>query len=157
MKKILVTGGTTFVSKYVATYFKEQGYDVYVLNRNTKPQVEGVTLIEADRHALKDELKPMDVVLFRYRGGHVLHRILYREGNRLMIQGDGSYVAKEECLVSDVVGIVRTIVRPSGKCILVDSWRWQLSSRLWRGLGVFRPLCLRILHLWHHNRMRISW
>ena len=105
----------------------------------------------------KDELKPMDVVLFRYRGGHVLHRILYREGNRLMIQGDGSYVAKEECLVSDVVGIVRTIVRPSGKCILVDSSRWQLSSRLWRGLGVFRPLCLRILHLWHHNRMRISW
>ena len=42
MKKILVTGGTTFVSKYVAEYFVNAGYEVYVLNRNTKPQVQGV-------------------------------------------------------------------------------------------------------------------
>ena len=41
MKKVLITGGTTFVSKYAALYFKEHNYDVYVLNRNTKPQVEG--------------------------------------------------------------------------------------------------------------------
>ena len=38
MKKILVTGGTTFVSKYVAEYFVNAGYEVYVLNRNTKPE-----------------------------------------------------------------------------------------------------------------------
>jgi len=52
MKKILVTGGTTFVSKYVAEYFLQHDYDVYVLNRNNKPQLEGVNLIEADRHDL---------------------------------------------------------------------------------------------------------
>lgn len=64
MKKILVTGGTTFVSKYVATYFVETGYDVSVLNRNTKPQVPGVKLIEGDRHQLGGILKEMhfDVV-----------------------------------------------------------------------------------------------
>ncbi|MGN0346677.1 MAG: hypothetical protein ACI4DU_05260 [Lachnospiraceae bacterium] len=39
MKKILVTGGTTFVSKFVADYFVHREYEVYVLNRNTKPQV----------------------------------------------------------------------------------------------------------------------
>lgn len=63
-KKILITGGTTFVSKYAAEYFAEYGYDVYVLNRNTKPQVKGVTLIEGDRHGLGDKLKKMyfDVV-----------------------------------------------------------------------------------------------
>ena len=59
MKKILITGGTTFVSKYAARYFVEQGSDVYVLNRNSKPQVEGVTLIEGDRHKLGDVLKDM--------------------------------------------------------------------------------------------------
>ena len=48
MKKILVTGGTTFVSKYVAKYFVNMGYEVYVLNRNTKSQVRGVKLIEGD-------------------------------------------------------------------------------------------------------------
>ncbi len=58
MKNILVTGGTTFVSKYVANYFKEKGYKVYVLNRGSKKQIEGVNLICADRNNLKDILKP---------------------------------------------------------------------------------------------------
>ena len=64
MKKILVTGGTTFVSKYVAEYFVNAGYEVYVLNRNTKPQVQGVKLIEGDRHNLNGILKDLsfDVV-----------------------------------------------------------------------------------------------
>lgn len=57
MKKILVTGGTVFVSKYVAEYFVKKGYDVYVLNRNTHEQCVGVTLIEADRNQLGDVLK----------------------------------------------------------------------------------------------------
>lgn len=61
MKKILVTGGTTFVSKYVAQYFVNSGYEVYVLNRNTKPQVPGVKLIEADRHNLGGLLKDIHV------------------------------------------------------------------------------------------------
>ena len=65
MKKILVTGGTVFVSKYTAKYFSEKGYEVYVLNRNTKPQVEGVTLIEGDRANLGDLLRDIhfDAVL----------------------------------------------------------------------------------------------
>lgn len=56
-KKILVTGGTVFVSKYVAEYFAKKGYDVYVLNRNKHKQCDGVTLIEADRSQLGDVLK----------------------------------------------------------------------------------------------------
>ncbi len=62
--KILVTGGTVFVSKFVAKYFS-QNHEVYVLNRNTKKQLEGVHVIEADRHNLGDKLKSysFDVVL----------------------------------------------------------------------------------------------
>lgn len=57
MRKILVTGGTVFVSKYVAEYFAQKGEEVYVLNRNTKQQLKGVSLIQADRNDLKDKLK----------------------------------------------------------------------------------------------------
>lgn len=57
MKSVLITGGTTFVSKYAAQYFVEAGYEVYVLNRNFKTQIQGVQLIEADRHQLEDVLK----------------------------------------------------------------------------------------------------
>ena len=63
--KILVTGGTVFVSRYFAEYYVKKGHDVYVLNRNTRPQSAGVTLIEADRHALGSKLRGhhFDVVI----------------------------------------------------------------------------------------------
>lgn len=54
--KVLVTGGTVFVSKYIAQYLLDEGNDVYVLNRNTKPQVDGVKLIECDRNKINGRL-----------------------------------------------------------------------------------------------------
>ncbi len=65
MKKILITGGTLFVSRYIAEYYVKKGYEVYVLNRNNKSQSEGVHLIEADRHNLGKCLKDkhFDVVM----------------------------------------------------------------------------------------------
>ena len=65
MRTILVTGGTTFVSRYVAEYYVNKGDKVFVLNRNSKPQSHGVTLIEADRKNLGEALKgyKFDVVL----------------------------------------------------------------------------------------------
>ena len=61
---ILVTGGTTFVSKAIAEYFSKDN-NVYVLNRNTKKQLNNVTLIENDRSNLGDKLKgySFDVVI----------------------------------------------------------------------------------------------
>lgn len=63
--KILVTGGTVFVSRFTAEYFRDKGHDVYVLNRNTRTQSRGVTLITADRHDLSDTLKEycFDVII----------------------------------------------------------------------------------------------
>ncbi len=65
MPKILVTGGTVFVSRYIAEYYVAKGWDVYVLNRNSKEQSKGVTLIEADRHNLGEVLRKFqfDVVV----------------------------------------------------------------------------------------------
>lgn len=57
MKRILVTGGTVFVSKYVAKYFQSNNYEVYVLNRGSKKQIENINLICADRNNLKDCLR----------------------------------------------------------------------------------------------------
>lgn len=101
MKKILVTGGTTFVSKYVAAYFKEQGYEVYVLNRNTKPQIEGVTLIQADRHALKDELKQIhfdvvaDITAYNEKDVTALLEGLGSYGQYLLVSSSAVYPETE--------------------------------------------------------------
>ena len=65
MKKVLVTGGTVFVSRYIAEYYVRQGDEVYVLNRGTREQSDGVIHIQADRHALGNVLKGhhFDVVI----------------------------------------------------------------------------------------------
>ena len=60
MRRILVTGGTVFVSKFIAQYFLSLGDQVFVLNRGTRHQVDGVTLIKADRLNLSDTLKAYD-------------------------------------------------------------------------------------------------
>ncbi len=65
MKKILITGGTVFVSRYLAEYYVAKGYEVYVLNRNTRTQSKGVHLINADRHNIGNLLREMhfDIVI----------------------------------------------------------------------------------------------
>lgn len=54
--RILITGGTTFVSKYAAEYFVDKGNDVTVINRGSRPQVAGVRHIHCDRMALGERL-----------------------------------------------------------------------------------------------------
>ena len=46
MKKILITGGTTFISRFAAEYYVNKGNEVYVINRNSRAQVNGVKLID---------------------------------------------------------------------------------------------------------------
>ena len=93
-----------------------------------------------------EKLVPMDVVLFRYRGDYVLHRIVRREGDRLLMQGDGVYASYEQCMVGDVVGRVIAVCRPSGRVDSVDGWRWRITSRLWRVVEPLRRCVLKFLY-----------
>ena len=118
--------------------FRIKGDSMFPLLRNNKDEVVLFPCVG-------DELSPMDIVLFRYKGKHLLHRIIRREGNRLYIQGDGSYIAKEECFIDDVIGKVQMIIRPSGKIVSVNGWQWRCSSYIWQRTRVFKKLLLRIL------------
>lgn len=57
MRRILVTGGTNFVSRFTAEYFAALGDEVYVLNRGNHPQSQGVIHLKGDRNALGNLLK----------------------------------------------------------------------------------------------------
>lgn len=91
-----------------------------------------------------DSLKPMDVVLFKYCGNYILHRIIKKDGARLLLQGDGVISAVERCTVDDVVGKVVKVCRSSGRTISVDSKRWFFASRLWRCSKIIRVLFLKL-------------
>lgn len=130
--------------------FRMKGDSMFPLLRSNRDEV--VLHLCAE-----EELEPMDVVLFRYKGRHLLHRIIRRDGNRLLIQGDGSYVAKEECCTGDVIGRVQAIVRPSGKTIAVDEWQWRLPSCLWQQVGCLRRPLLRMLkYLYRYRPLKDS-
>ena len=91
MKKILVTGGTVFVSRYIAEYYVAKGCDVYVLNRNSKEQSTGVTLIEADRHNLGE-------ILREYRFDTVVDTAYTSNDVELLLDALGEY--KDYVLIS---------------------------------------------------------
>lgn len=68
MRKILVTGGTVFVSRYIAEYYTrfvpeytvEEEAEVYVMNRGTHRQPEGTTLIRCDKNDIGNKLIDYD-------------------------------------------------------------------------------------------------
>ena len=93
-----------------------------------------------------ESLKPMDVVLFRYRGRCLLHRIVGMEEGRFIMQGDGVCTCYEECTAADIIGVLRLVYRGSGRVVSVSSLRWRVLSRLWRSLGGFRKVGLCIFH-----------
>ena len=111
MRKILVTGGTVFVSKYVAEYYLNQGDKVYVLNRKTREQPIGAILIQADRYNLTDELKKceFDIVIdVTAYTGEDINNLLAALGSYkeyIMISSSAVYPEfekqpfKEECMV----------------------------------------------------------
>lgn len=119
--------------------FRLKGNSMFPLLRNDKDSV----ILEK---CLPSDLNPMDVVLFRYRGSYVLHRIIQRTGDELLIQGDGSIVAMEQCSVKDVVGKVTGICHHSGKVVSVKSWKWTMPSRLWRSSNFMRKFLLRVAY-----------
>ena len=93
---------------------------------------------------IQEEIVPGAVVLFRYHNTHVLHRVIQRTGDRLILQGDGNISKQEKAHTDDVVAIVRTIISPSGHIRHTDSTSWKIRSYIWLKLCPLRRYLLAI-------------
>ena len=97
MKKILVTGGTVFVSRRIAEYFAAKEENVFVLNRGNHTQPEGVTPIICDRHNMGDVLKKhsfdivIDAAAYSREDVHALHNALGDFGVYVFIGSSAVY------------------------------------------------------------------
>lgn len=94
--KILVTGGTVFVSKYIAKHFADNEHEVYVLNRNTKPQLPNVTPIVCDRADIGKKLDihfdtVIDVTAYTAQDINNLLNSLSSFDNYIMISSSAVY------------------------------------------------------------------
>ncbi len=90
------------------------------------------------------DLKCGEIVLFRYRNKHILHRIVNIKDNYLIIQGDGVCNNYEKALQSDIIGIVRKVIRPNAKQISVQNFSSRFYWKCWYLLRPFRRYILAI-------------
>ena len=119
-----------------------KGYSMRPFMRSDRTQVRIAPATETARA----ELKVGDIVLFRHRGHHIMHRIRRIEGDNLTLAGDGNYRIWEQCHREDVVGIVSHIIKRNGRSIACNSHRWHLNSTLWLTLPqLARRIILGIL------------
>lgn len=90
-----------------------------------------------------------DVVLFVYRGVHILHRIVRVEPSRFVMQGDGILRQREEADAAHILGKVILVTKASGRSIDTDGRWWRTTSALWRLLKPVRRYLLFLdRHLW---------
>ncbi len=78
-----------------------------------------------------------DIVLARLPGRYVMHRVFSREGNRLVLMGDGNIAGTESCTTEDILGTVTAIHK--GKRTVKPG-----KGRFWRALRPFRRYILAI-------------
>ena len=97
-----------------------------------------------------DELQRGDVMLFRYRGGYVLHRVVSIEGERIVFAGDGNYKLYEQATTKDIVARMVAYVK-DGRRVECTDREWLRYSRV----GLALPMQLRRVILGVKRRIKI--
>lgn len=87
------------------------------------------------------------IALFRYKGSHVLHRVIEIEGERVTFAGDGNINCYETASLSDIVAVAKSIITPKGRIIDCQSREWLVKSQTWQIMPqVARRVILAIMH-----------
>lgn len=130
------------LSEGQSVVIRVKGYSMRPFIRNERTQVRIAPITDLDRK----NLCIGDIILFRYKGRHIMHRIRHIEENTITLAGDGNYRIWEQCQRQDVVGIVSDIIYFNGKSISCQSRQWRCISRLWVSLPqLVRRVILGIL------------
>jgi len=93
-----------------------------------------------------EKLEVGDILLVCMHGNYVMHRLFEIDGDKLTLMGDGNLAGKEHCLRSDVIAVVKEILRNGAlekegrKVRKVQPGK----GRLWRMLLPFRRYLLAI-------------
>ena len=127
----------TEISAGRSVRFKVKGYSMYPLLRDGKDEV---TL-----SPLTCDPSVYDIVLFRYHGKHILHRIISIEGDTYTIQGDGIYLSCEYCTREEIIGVVTHIHKNGKVTIMTTSKRFKFYIFCWHRLLFYRRYLLAVL------------
>ena len=119
--------------------FKVKGNSMYPLLRNG---IDEVTL-----SPLYKEPDKMDIILFKYNGKHILHRIINIKDGVYTIQGDGIYASYETCVREDIIGVVTAIHKQNSTTLDPYSKSIKFSSLVWIRIRFVRRWILAVLRI----------
>ena len=77
------------------------------------------------------------------KGRFIVHRIIRRDGDTIILMGDGNIGITETAMAQDVIGLMYSVTK-KGRTYSVKSLRWRLYSWFWKILTPVRryPLAL---------------
>lgn len=120
-----------------------QNVSITVKGRSMMPLLNSMRDVVVLSPVSKQTLIVGQIVLFRYKDRHLLHRIIKIDSENIIIQGDSTH-ATEIVTSADIIGVVTAIIRPNRKKIILPN-RWEkLYFRLWFLLKPFRRYLLAI-------------
>ena len=91
------------------------------------------------------DIRPGTVALVRdIRGNIIIHRIIKRKGNYILLEGDGNIGQKEKATLDGIAGIMHSITRKN-RIYTSKNLLWRIYSWAWVAL---RPLRRYPLALW---------
>jgi signal peptidase I len=88
------------------------------------------------------ELKFGDIVLFKNKRKKILHRIIKKNNNKLVIQGDAFWKIKEKVTTDDVIARLQKIKRKNGVVVDCTTFNWRISFFIWFLLRPIRPVLM---------------
>lgn len=91
---------------------------------------------------ISNKLRCGDVVLFKVGEFYCLHRIIQMKKDRITLCGDGICQRVEIISRKNVLGILHSVIRPSGNIVLCNSMYWKIKSGIWVTLFPFRKYIL---------------
>ena len=106
MKKLLIMGGNQFVGKEIAKKFLEKNNTVYVLNRGTRKNIEGVIFLKTDRDnyiEMKNTLKDIevdvivDVSAYTEEQVNILHKVMKNKFKQYILISSASIYNNIKC------------------------------------------------------------
>lgn len=94
--------------------------------------------------------------MFRMGGRRIIvHRVINIDDKGIVtLKGDGNLRQTELCRRDEIIGIVDSVIRKSGKHVSCTSRCWRMRERIWLSQPyIIRRFALAVMHRWLDRKL----
>lgn len=96
------------------------------------------------------------IAMFRTPDGRIIvHRVLRVENGMVTLRGDGNIIQCEQCRRDEIIGIVESVLRESGRKVSCTTRWWRIRECIWLSQPtIVRRYALAVLRRWCNFKRR---